>query len=59
MSKNDKNEKAEAAPAAEPTTTVPVLVQLDRTELERVKEETGARANATAVACFVRKNLKG
>ena len=59
MSKNDKNEKAEAAQAAEPTTTVPVLVQLDRTELERVKEETGARANATAVACFVRKNLKG
>ena len=59
MNKKEKDEQTATAPAAEPTTTVPVLVQLDRTELERLKEETGARANATAVACFVRKNLKG
>ena len=59
MSKNEKTEKAATAPAAEPTTTVPVLARFDRAELERMKEETGAKADATAVACFVRKNLKG
>lgn len=59
MSKNDKNEQTATAPAAESTTTVPVLTRFDRAELERMKEETGAKADATAVACFVRKNLKG
>lgn len=59
MSKNDKNEQTATATAAEPTTTVPVLTRFDRAELERMKKETGAKADATAVACFVRKNLKG
>ena len=38
--------------------TVAVLCRFDRAELERMKTETGAVADATAVACFVRKNMK-
>jgi len=37
--------------------TVPVLVRFTRAELNALREETGATADATAVACFVRKNL--
>lgn len=42
----------------ETTETVQVLVRLERVELEQMKDETGATADATAVACFVRKNLR-
>lgn len=35
-----------------------ILVRLTPSEVEQVKEETGATAEATAVACFVRKNLR-
>lgn len=35
-----------------------ILVRLTPSEVEKVKEETGATAEATAVACFVRKNLR-
>ena len=59
MNKKEKDEQTATTPEAEPTTTVPVLTRFDRAELERMKEETGAKADATAVACFVRKNLKG
>lgn len=38
--------------------TVPVVVRLSRTELEALKDETGATADATAIACFVRKNIR-
>lgn len=59
MNKKEKDEQTATAPEAEPTTTVPVLTRFDRDELERMKKETGAKKDATAVACFVRKNLKG
>ena len=38
--------------------TVQVLVRFERDELEAMKDDTGATADATAVACFVRKNLR-
>lgn len=38
--------------------TISVHVRLEHKELEQVKNETGATADATAVACFVRKNLR-
>ncbi|MBQ3808373.1 MAG: hypothetical protein II840_10515 [Kiritimatiellae bacterium] len=41
---------------AEPT--VQVLTRFTRAELNEMQEETGANADATAVACFVRKNLR-
>ena len=59
MDKNEQNEttaSADATPAAEPT--VAVLCRFERKELDEMKEETGATADATAVACFVRKNLR-
>ena len=40
------------------TETVQVLTRFYRDELDAMKEETGATADATAVACFVRKNLR-
>ena len=58
---NGKTETTEPQPtAAEPTTepqTIPVLTRFYRDELEDMKADTGANADATAVACFVRKNL--
>ncbi|MBP5509868.1 MAG: hypothetical protein J6Z49_03020 [Kiritimatiellae bacterium] len=35
-----------------------ILVRFWPNEIEEMKNETGATAEATAVACFVRKNLK-
>ena len=49
-----ENEKENATEAEE---TVPVLCRFTRTELNAMKSETGATADATAVACFARKNL--
>ena len=62
---NKNTETQEATPpqprgdaAAEPQ-MIPVLTRFDRAELDAMKEETGAVADATAVACFVRKKLRG
>ena len=58
---NEKTETNEQQPTAETATepqTVPVLTRFYRDELDEMKEETGANADATAVACFVRKNLR-
>lgn len=56
---NEKTETNEpnADTATEPQ-TVPVLTRFYRAELDEMKADTGANADATAVACFVRKNLR-
>jgi hypothetical protein len=53
----ESGRQATADTANEPQ-TVQVLTRFDRAELDAMKEETGANADATAVACFVRKNLR-
>lgn len=59
-----KNETTQAAPAKTPpvetaeTPTIPVLTRFTRAELDEMQQETGANADATAVACYVRKNLR-
>lgn len=62
MSKTEQNEQTASADATTPAEaepkTVPVLTRFERDELEAMKDETGATADATAVACFVRKNLR-
>ena len=58
---NGKTDTTEKQPTAETATepqTVQVLCRFERKELDEMKEETGATADATAVACFVRKNLR-
>ena len=50
-------ESAGATPAAAEQ-TVPVLTRFKRRELDEMKAETGATADATAVACFARKKLR-
>ena len=58
---NGKTETNEPQPTAETATepqTVQVHTRFERGELDAMKEETGATADATAVACFVRKNLR-
>ena len=42
---------------AEPQ-TIPVPARFTREELDAMREDTGANADATAVACYVRKNLR-
>ena len=37
---------------------IQVPARFTREELDAMKDETGATADATAVACFVRKNLR-
>lgn len=54
MKDNQKNN--EIAPTVEPP--VQILVRLNRDEIDECKAATGATADATAVACFVRKNLR-
>ena len=61
MNKTEKTEataSADATPAEAEPKTVPVLTRFERAELDAMKDETGATADATAVACFVRKNLR-
>jgi hypothetical protein len=53
----DNPQKTETPPAVEEKTRE-VLVRFRPSELAEMKDETGAMADATAVACFVRKNLK-
>ena len=58
---NGKTETNEPQPTAETATepqTIPVLTRFYRDELDEMKNDTGANADATAVACFVRKNLR-
>lgn len=50
--------KEENTKKTEEAQTVLVMVRFERDELEAMKDETGATADATAVACFVRKNLR-
>lgn len=38
--------------------TKSVLCRFEPDELEQMKKETGADADATAVACYCRKNLR-
>ena len=46
--------------AAQPTMKLEgVLVRLSHEELEQCKAKTGVKMAATAVAAFVRKNLRG
>ena len=47
-----------AASAATVDPPVQIFVRLSRDEVDACKEATGATADATAVACFVRKNLR-
>jgi hypothetical protein len=54
--KTEPTASADVAPAVEPP--VQILVRLNRDEVAECKEDTGATADATAVACFVRKNLR-
>jgi len=56
--KTDTTEKQTTAETATEPQTIPVLTRFERAELDEMKEETGATAAATAVACFVRKNLR-
>ena len=56
--KTETNEQQTTADTATEPQTVPVLTRFYRDELDEMKEETGANADATAVACFVRKNLR-
>ena len=56
---NKKNEPtASAAIATTVEQPVQILVRLSRDEIDACKAATGATADATAVACFVRKNLR-
>lgn len=58
---NGKTETTEQQPTAEAATEpqmIQVLTRFTRAELDAMKNETGATAEATAVACFVRKNLR-
>lgn len=58
----DHNQQNETTASAAIATTVEppvqILVRLSRYEIDECKESTGATADATAVACFVRKNLR-
>lgn len=62
MHTNDQNEPTASADATKPAEAEPKTVQVParftREELEAMKDDTGATADATAVACFVRKNLR-
>lgn len=55
----DENEKTNEQAAKPTAKQTGVLVRLTHDELDQLKGETGATADATAVACFVRKNLRG
>lgn len=54
---NGKTETTEKQPTAAEKPRE-ILVRFWPHEVEEMKDETGATAEATAVACFVRKNLK-
>ena len=58
MNKNTQTEGETNAAPVETKPTIAVLCRFERDELERMKQETGANADATAVGCFVRKNLR-
>ena len=51
----DQNENRAAEAAAE---TIPVLCRFTRAELDAMQLDTGATADATAVACYCRRRLR-
>ena len=53
-------QKPTASEAATPAADKPreILVRFKPHEIAEMKDETGATTEATAVACFVRKNLR-
>ncbi len=55
--KTETTEQPTADAATEPQ-PVQVMTRFYRDELDEMKDDTGANADATAVACFVRKNLR-
>ena len=54
---NKENDTTTTPAEAEPK-IIQVPARFTREELDEMKDETGATADATAVACFVRKNLR-
>ena len=58
MNTNEKTTADGAAESGQATETVQVLCRFYRHELDEMREDTGANADATAVACFARKNLR-
>lgn len=54
-----KTETAENAETKPKTESVAVLCRFEREELDAMRHVTGANADATAVACFCRQNLRG
>lgn len=54
---NDKEDKATPTTAKTAPEMVQVLTRFTRGELDYMKDDTGATADATAVACFARKNM--
>lgn len=54
---NKTTKETNETAAVEPQ-MVAVLCRFERKELDAMKTDTGANADATAVACFVRKNLR-
>ena len=55
---NTKTENETTTADTAETQTIQVLTRFTREELDAMKTETGANADATAVACYVRKNLR-
>ncbi len=53
----DKEDKATPATAKTAPEMAQVLTRFTRAELDYMKDDTGATAGATAIACFVRKNM--
>ena len=62
MHTNEQNDTTARADSTKPDEAEQKIIQVParftREELDAMKDETGATADATAVACFVRKNLR-
>ena len=56
MSERNKNTNGKRPEQAEQK-IIQVLTRFTRAELDAMREETGASADATAIACYVRKNI--
>jgi hypothetical protein len=58
MSNEKTNDTETTASETASAQTVQVMTRFERKELDEMKDETGATADATAVACFCRKHLR-
>ena len=58
MSNEKTNDTETTASETAAAQTVQVMTRFERKELDEMKGETGATADATAVACFCRKHLR-